>query len=48
MTDITKSFVKGAEASKILNISQQTLRKYANDGTIEVTITPGGHIDYIM
>lgn len=43
MTDITKSFVKGAEASKILNISQQTLRKYADNGTIEVTITPGGH-----
>lgn len=43
MSDISKAFVKGAEASKILGISQQTLRKYANEGKIEVTITPGGH-----
>jgi len=43
MTDISKSFVKGAEASKILGLSQQTLRKYAKDGVIDVTITPGGH-----
>jgi len=41
-----KKFVKGAVAVDILGISQQTLRKYADDGLIESKRTPGGHRIY--
>ncbi len=37
-----KKFVKGGEASRIVGVSQQTLRIYADEGKIKSIRTPGG------
>jgi putative resolvase len=42
----TKHFVRGGEGAKLLNVSQQTLRKYADSGEIESIRTPGGQRMY--
>ena len=39
-------FVSGAKAAKILGVSQQTLRAYADANTIEYLRTPGGKRRY--
>jgi predicted site-specific integrase-resolvase len=39
-------FVSGKDAADILGISQQSLRKFAGDGSIDVIKTPGGQRRY--
>lgn len=39
-------FVSGSKASKILGVSQNTLRSYAKNNKIKFIVTPGGHRRY--
>jgi len=39
-------YVKAGEASKLLGVSIQTLRKYSKEGIVKVIRSPGGHYLY--
>ena len=41
--NIDRAYVRGGMASKLIGVSQQTLRKLADEGTIDSKKTPGGH-----
>jgi predicted site-specific integrase-resolvase len=41
-------YVKPKEASKFFNVSENTLRTYANTGKIKYTTTDGGHRRYLI
>ncbi len=41
--DIDSAYVRGLMASKLIGVSQQTLRKLADEGTIDSKKTEGGH-----
>jgi putative resolvase len=41
-----RKFTKGAEASAILGVSQNTLRSYANSGKISCVTLPSGQRRY--
>lgn len=35
-------YIRPAEAAKLLGVSRDTVRRYANNGDLDAIITPGG------
>ena len=42
------SYVSSREAKKYFNVTEQTLRRWAASGNIQIKLTPGGHRRYLL